>query len=305
MPILLALVWLLHTPLSLGAQERAVRTSVAPTAIRVASCDALRQVRERPAAPTLAFRGSAVRWAEWSVVLGARSIPATMVVVEIDPRRIRLELDIAREGGALGAWSLNDAPSDAVLAVNAGQFTDDGPWGWVLHNGREWQQPGRGALAGAVIIDSADGVHIIDAREIPAARTKNALREAMQSFPLILRDGRAPDALCAPDAIDQTHRDIRLVLATRPDGRVLLILSRFSGVGGLASQLPIGPTTLEMAEIVRRLGADRALMLDGGLSAQLLLRDGAETHRWNGLRGVPLALVGRVALPMQGAAVQR
>jgi hypothetical protein len=42
------------------------------------------------------------------------------------------------------------------------------------------------------------------------------------------------------------------------------------------------------------LGAVDALMLDGGLSAQLLLRDGIAEQRWPGLRTVPLALVGRV-----------
>jgi hypothetical protein len=40
------------------------------------------------------------------------------------------------------------------------------------------------------------------------------------------------------------------------------------------------------------LGCRRAVMLDGGLSAQLLLRDADGTaHRWDGLRRVPLGLV--------------
>jgi len=42
-------------------------------------------------------------------------------------------------------------------------------------------------------------------------------------------------------------------------------------------------------------GARDAVMLDGGISAQLLLRDQARkaTHRWTGLRKVPLALIAR------------
>jgi hypothetical protein len=49
-----------------------------------------------------------------------------------------------------------------------------------------------------------------------------------------------------------------------------------------------------MAEIMRQLGADIALMLDGGLSAQMLVRAAADSARWPGLRNVPLALVGRL-----------
>jgi hypothetical protein len=44
---------------------------------------------------------------------------------------------------------------------------------------------------------------------------------------------------------------------------------------------------------MQRLGAVRALMLDGGLSAQLLVREGRSTTSWPGLRRVPLALVAR------------
>jgi hypothetical protein len=42
------------------------------------------------------------------------------------------------------------------------------------------------------------------------------------------------------------------------------------------------------------MGASDAVMLDGGISAQLLLRDTEQhAHRWPGLRKVPLALVAR------------
>jgi hypothetical protein len=49
------------------------------------------------------------------------------------------------------------APADAAVALNAGQFTDDGPWGWIVHAGRERRAPGSGALAGALVVDTAAG----------------------------------------------------------------------------------------------------------------------------------------------------
>ena len=42
---------------------------------------------------------------------------------------------------------------------------------------------------------------------------------------------------------------------------------------------------------MRALGAESAVALDGGISAQLMLRDAlGEAHRWDGLRAVPLGL---------------
>jgi hypothetical protein len=50
-----------------------------------------------------------------------------------------------------------------------------------------------------------------------------------------------------------------------------------------------------MAAVMGALGARDAVMLDGGISAQLLLRErpGGHVHRWPGLRKVPLALLVR------------
>ncbi|WP_337169832.1 phosphodiester glycosidase family protein [Gemmatimonas aurantiaca] len=266
-----------------------------PRRIQPLSCsDAL----PAPSAPSLRWRGRDVSWAEWPVRLGTRAISATIIVVDIDPARIALSLDIARDGDALAPWSLDDAPADAALALNAGQFTDAGPWGWVIHRGREWQAPGQGPLSAAFAIDTSGRAVILRADEIADARRRGGWTEVLQSFPLILDDARMPPALCQPGAVDLEHRDIRLTIGTLPNGHVLLALTRYAGVGSAGSRLPIGPTTDEMATIMRDLGATRAVMLDGGLSAQLLLRDGSggrdgdNTMRWNGLRRVPLALVG-------------
>jgi hypothetical protein len=76
-------------------------------------------------------------------------------------------------------------------------------------------------------------------------------------------------------------------------GKVLVALWRFDGLGTPVERFPVGPTTPEMASIMKALGTSRALMLDGGLSAQLLIRDGsAVPHAWAGWRNVPLALIG-------------
>jgi uncharacterized protein YigE (DUF2233 family) len=289
----------LVAPASLGAQSAsdgatadASRRAGTRTRIDAVSC-APRTTAALP--PRLQWHGHApLRWAEWAVALGARGIRARMIVVDMDPTGIALSLEIARDGSDVVPWSLDDVPPDAPLAFNAGQFTDAGPWGLVVHRGREWQPAGRGPLSGALVVDSGGRVSITGPARLDAVRAAGGVREALQSFPLLLENARAPSLLCsATTPLDRTHRDIRFAIGVRADGHVLLALSRYEGAGALAARLPVGPTTPEMAEIMYRLGARDALMLDGGLSAQLLLRDGSVTHRWDGLRRVPLAIVGR------------
>lgn len=229
------------------------------------------------------------------MVLGASRVRARIIVARMSTAAVRFSLEINRTGGIMSPWTLADAPADAVVAVNAGQFTDEAPWGWVVHKQRELQPPGVGPLAGAFVIDSGGAAHILNATEIATWRSPLRAIEAVQSYPMLLTDsGRPPSALCTPTSgLDLTHRDTRLALGIMRDGRVVLALSRFEISGGIATRIPIGPTTPEMAEIMRHLGAVRAVMLDGGLSAQMSVRSATDSAAWAGLRDVPLALVGR------------
>jgi Phosphodiester glycosidase len=56
--------------------------------------------------------------------------------------------------------------------------------------------------------------------------------------------------------------------------------------------VPFGLTTPEMAALMGALGCARAVMLDGGISAQMQLRDAAGARqRWPGWRRVPMGLL--------------
>ncbi|WP_309672372.1 phosphodiester glycosidase family protein [Gemmatimonas sp.] len=291
MRFLLRAVLFAAVTLSSAAGTRAAMAQGTPLhAVSAMTCSAGQVAK----APVLRWQGdAALKWATWNVVLGPRRVSARIVVVDVDPARVALSLDLARNGSVLMPWTLDAAADSTLLAMNAGQFTDVGPWGWVVHRGREWQRPGIGPLSGAFMVDSAGRVRIVASRALDSVKAVGRVHEALQSFPLLLERGRASRVLCDPTAtLDRNHRDIRLALGLRDDGHVLVALSRYDGAGRFAERLPIGPTTMEMAEVMRQLGAVDALMLDGGLSAQLLFRDGAVTHRWDGLRSVPLALVG-------------
>jgi hypothetical protein len=58
--------------------------------------------------------------------------------------------------------------------------------------------------------------------------------------------------------------------------------------------MPFGLTTPEMAAVMGALGCRHALLLDGGISGQLLVREtGGSVRSWAGTRRVPMGLVGK------------
>jgi hypothetical protein len=63
------------------------------------------------------------------VQLGARKVPVRVIVARVPAARMRFTLEISRRDDVALPWSLDEAPSDAQIAVNAGQFTDDGTVG--------------------------------------------------------------------------------------------------------------------------------------------------------------------------------
>ena len=239
--------------------------------------------------------GSAVAWGELSLEGTGEAKHTGVVLARVDPRRVSLRL----VGGDPGLpplearWTIGDAPADARVALNAGQFDVGGAWGWVVRGGREVQAARPAPLAPAVVIDDEGRVAIVAAARIDSARRAGRVREAFQSYPALLADGAVPPPLRAGGlGVDVAHRDARLALCTLPDGRVLIALTRFEGLGGALELLPFGLTTPEMAALMGALGCRDAVLLDGGVSGQLAIRDerGAR-HAWPGMRRVPLGLV--------------
>jgi len=263
---------------------------------------------------------AAVRWDGVAPGLEVAELPITapgeagvdalgrmrVVLARIDPARHELRLAAGSPPGA--PWRVDDAPAAARLALNAGQFTDAGPWGWLVHDGRELQAPAPGPLSAALVVDRRGGVRIVSAAELPAARAaarRGEIAEAVQSYPTLLAgDGAVPAQLqAAGRGVDLEHRDRRLAIGVLRDGRVIVALTRFDGapaalgeaVAGALGRVPLGLTVPEMAAVMGGLGCGQAVLLDGGLSAQLLVRDAAGAARtWPGTRRVPLGLV---ALP--------
>ena len=247
-----------------------------------------------PLAEHIAWRAGAegVEWGEL-VLRGAKEAWRTRVVVaRLDPARIALAL--APAFAADQRWTIADA-EDAALALDAGQFRGSLPWGWVVTGGREILSPEYAPLAGAVVVDSTGAVRVIPPDAVAAERARGTAREAFQSFPMLLQDGAVPAPLSeAGRGVDVLHRDARLALGTMDDGRVLVALTRFDALGESLARIPFGLTSEEMAAVMGALGCRQALLLDGGISGQLMVRDAnGSVHTWPGVRSVPLGLIGR------------
>ena len=216
-----------------------------------------------------------------------------VIAVRVSPCRVALEfVERTRYEGLRGAWTVDSMGSDAILALNGGQFREGTPWGWIVRDGVEQQPPGTGALAMALVVDNG-AVRLLRPDEIAAAR--GTVQHAIQSYPALVVDGVMPTQLRTPgQGVDLAHRDSRLAIGIDRDGRMLVVLTRFRGVGGVGGTLPLGPTIPELASLMQRLGAVRALGLDGGISSQLALRaPSGELERYTNWRMVPLGIVAR------------
>ena len=250
-----------------------------------------------------------VRYAEIPLRGDGEAWRTRAIIVRVDPSRVRFALDTsfrarrALDGTAVrtARWRIEDASRAAVLAVNAGQFAETlrgiSPWGWVVLDGREWRPPGVGPLSTGVAIDSGGRVRLMSPSELSDTDRARGVTWAFQSFPTLLEDdGAVPAALRDTSrGVDLTHRDARLAIGVLRDGTVIIAMTRFDAFGPTLGAVPFGLTTPEMAAFMGALGCARAVMLDGGISAQMQLRAaGGSLRRWVGWRRVPMGLL---ALP--------
>jgi len=209
-----------------------------------------------------------------------------VIVLRVDPRAVRLSLTYART--AQGAtWSIDSAPRGALAALNAGQFDGGSPWGWVMRDGHETLPPQHGPLAVALLQRRDGAVEWVGDGALSARRARrNDIAWAFQSYPVLLDSGGVvPPMLRGGRALDLAHRDRRLAIGTDREGRLLVMLTEVDLPA--MRDVPLGLTIPETAALMGALGAERAVALDGGISAQL--RVGARS--WRGWRRVPLALV--------------
>jgi phosphodiester glycosidase len=243
-------------------------------------------------------RGVGLDRAIIEVAGGGEGWHTRIVAVRIDPAQFHFRLR-SRLRGVEPAWSVDRAPEAAALAFNVGQFNGITPWGWVVMEGEEIRPPGRGPLSVAIAWDKSGSVRWLSPEEIERDRNSGAIVQAFQSYPMLI-DGRGdvPRQIREPGlGVDVEHRDARLALGALGDGKLVVAITRFNGLGPISPALPLGLNLSEMAEVMRRLGCVRAVSLDGGVSAQLMTKENGLRRFWRGWRSVPLGLVAEPVQP--------
>ena len=251
--------------------------------------------RNAPLATTTAWHtgASGIEWSELEIRGSGEAWRTRIVVARVNTSRVRLALDTAFTPQREAAWTLARAPQQAVLAVNAGQFEATMPWGWVVLDGRRWLPPQHGPLSAALMQDSSGALRWIRGDDVQRVATEAGARWAFQSYPAVL----GGDSVLAPVrggglGVDVAHRDARAGICLARDGRLLVVLTRFDGAGGALHFIPFGLTVPEMTAVLGALGCRDAMLLDGGISARLRVRDAKGLAQdWEGLRAVPLGLV--------------
>jgi len=255
--------------------------------------------RAEPHALTTALRWDTLQQglelAEFTVEAGRLGADVRVIVIRAEPEHFDFTLEHHTKANRMtGAWTVDAAAADVAFAFNAGQFKETGPWGWLVMNGDERRDPGYGPLSLGIAFDSGGAVRWIPFGQLENSRRDRSIRFAFQSYPTLLVDGRVPALPGRKELLDRHHRDARLILAADQSGRLVLLLTRYDGLGPATGRVPIGLTVPESIVLAAAMGARHAVMLDGGVSAQLLVRDGAgSTRTWKGMRAVPLALVAR------------
>lgn len=255
----------------------------------------IRWTGDAPLAKRVAWRTgeSGLEWGELQLSGASEAWRTRVVVVRLDPQHVGLSVVPAFTEDR--GWTVREADSTAALALDAGQFRGTSPWGWVVTGGKELLSPQYAPLAGAVMVEGTGRVRVVAPDSVGLERRAGVAVEAFQSYPMLLQNGVVPAPLLQPGlGVDLKHRDARLALGVLQDGRVIVALTRFDALGKSLGRVPFGLTSPEMGAVMGALGARDALLLDGGISGQLLVRDSAEGRRiWNGTRSVPLGLVGR------------
>ena len=237
----------------------------------------------------------ALAWSEFEVNAGTLRFPVRVVLVRMDPKQLDVALRmVTRSNGMTGAWNVDSVADDVVLAMNAGQFKETGPWGWLVMDGYEKRAPGFGPLSAGLAFDTSGAVRWLLPQQLATARRDRSIRFAFQSYPLLIFNDTVPPLLLSSGDMSRTHRDARLLLGEQRDGKLIIALTRYDALAGAVERVPIGLTVPEALVLAGELGLRRAVMLDGGISAQLYLRDAAgQTLVWRGLRNVPLGLVAK------------
>ncbi|MBN2432875.1 MAG: phosphodiester glycosidase family protein [Acidobacteria bacterium] len=158
-----------------------------------------------------------------------------------------------------------------IFIINANYFDEDfQPLGWVVHEGRTFNREA-GRFDGYFLVTD-DLRPVVGSRE-QRVRARGRIREAVQSYPLLLEDYRVRE--------DVLRGKERLTHAAERTWRVLIGQLADDTLIFLASDAGCIVDLHEMVQLAGGLNIRNAMALDGGGSVQYSLRYGDTAHSFS------------------------
>lgn len=200
--------------------------------------------------------------------------PAPVVVVRLDPARVRLRVAYEPEQArSLRRWFDERRP---LLAVNGGFFTEEHrPTALLISDGTASGESYEGF--GGMLAVAPDGAVSIRALRDQPYDQGEPLDQAIQSFPMLVFPGGQP-----AEIQESGERARRTVVAQDRSGRLLLIVSPTSSftLNELAAWLAGSDLAIEAA-----------LNLDGGSSTGLFVEAGPARSEIDSFAPLPIVLL--------------
>ncbi len=206
-----------------------------------------------------------------------------MVLYEFEPKRFLFHVVPSKE--AFGEWTTVEElarKQGALFAINANYFSNQ-PLGLVIHHGR-LVAPHSQVMPGIFYVPrNGRGADIAIDRSI---RSLDAM-EAMQSFPVLLQNGRIPEYVRTGHT-----QNGRKLLNVHEIARRSAVSQMSDGciVFAVTDTFADGLSFLELAAVLQSLGMETAVALDGGGSTQAYLRTATGEEIVKGLDRVPVII---------------
>jgi uncharacterized protein YigE (DUF2233 family) len=218
-----------------------------------------------------AATGVAIRYENWK---SASNDEDTITIARFDVQDVSLSVAYQpKQPLLLSQWMQQE---HATAMINGGYFdSDDNATALVVSNGQTFGQS-YNDFGGMLAVDGQGNISLRSLNQQPYSSTDGQLRQATQSSPMLVLDGKATTF----SADDSSAR--RSVVALDKQGNLLFIVS------------PNEAFTLnEMAQLLATsdLSIETALNLDGGSSTGLYVNSGSQHVAIDSLNEIPLVIV--------------
>lgn len=215
--------------------------------------------------------------AELRVARSPNPLEVALVLVRIDPARalFRVVSDAAWTERPVAEWARKEK---LAVAVNASFFSEDGPIGLVVSQGRLQHRPASKRAAHFLVDGPGRRPRIVNSRGADLA----GVAEGFQGFPAVMTGGRTFSYMrTGGRGFPVLEVDRRAAACVDRGGHVILLVT---------DTLTNGLTFDELATVLGGLGCIDAMGFDGGGSAALSVTVSGHRREVSGTNPVPVVL---------------